>query len=839
MTDHRAPAAWTTPGSFDLGWMPPPPPPPSGPPRPDLPPPPDPGWEQAVPPPPGWAPPPPPAPRAPAPPPAPPVPPDVPGSPDRPERSRPPVGLQNLLLGLGTALVAIAVVVFTAVNWSQLDASAQGLILVALTALAGAGAHVAARRQMPATAEALGTVAVLLGLADVHAVRVGLAPAADARLFWAGGLAVVSVLAAVLGRSGAIRSPQVAAGLLGQLPLLCVLAWSGASVWEVQLAVVAQAFVVLAVVDLADVPRWARWVAASWALGAAAVLTVATALDSLVGDLLSDGPVDLHRGATGGCLATAGALALFLAWRHAESDVIRPAALGIGTLLGLAGLGFGADEVLGWETTVGLVALVAALVVLAARRIPRAWGDAPSLAAGLVGAVAVLPLLGAMASMLVAASRVSAEAWERSGATAAASLQLADAHDYGSLGLALQLAALAVGVAAFVRRGSGRVAVAALAVLGLAALVTSPLLAPLTITATVLVALGAVVTATAITVMVGTRHPVFAPLVSFAALAAVWAMPWAIATPGLTYAVLGTSIAAALAVAVVARRDESADIGAHACAWVVGISPLLVGLVAWDQGAADGMAWGIAAAVAAALGIVGTLVLDPTGKGSPCAVAMRTGVELAALVAFLVSQVGTLAMAEPGGASLALAAGAIGFGLQAARPRRIAWGAAAAIELLALIWLRLDQASVVLVEAYTLPLAVVLLAVGLLVDRRQRRAGDEPSSWVVFGPALVVALAPTTWLAFSDPGSVRPLCGLVAGALVLVIGVAAGKRAFVDVGTAVVVALGLRQLVPVVGAMPNWATIGATGVALIAVGATFEQRRRDLKAVAKRYAALT
>ena len=103
----------------------------------------------------------------------------------------------------------------------------------------------------------------------------------------------------------------------------------------------------------------------------------------------------------------------------------------------------------------------------------------------------------------------------------------------------------------------------------------------------------------------------------------------------------------------------------------------------------------------------------------------------------------------------------------------------------------------------------------------------------------MVGLAPTTWLAFTDPGSVRPLCGLVAGAVVLVIGAAGGKRAFVDVGTAVVVALGLRQLVPVVGAMPNWATIGATGIALIAVGATFEQRRRDLRAALKRYAALT
>ena len=63
-----------------------------------------------------------------------------------PERLRPPVGLQNLLLGLGTALVAIALVVFTAVNWSRMDASVQGLILVAFTGLTAAGAAAAAGR---------------------------------------------------------------------------------------------------------------------------------------------------------------------------------------------------------------------------------------------------------------------------------------------------------------------------------------------------------------------------------------------------------------------------------------------------------------------------------------------------------------------------------------------------------------------------------------------------------------------------------------------------------------------------------------------------------------------
>jgi hypothetical protein len=42
----------------------------------------------------------------------------------------------------------------------------------------------------------------------------------------------------------------------------------------------------------------------------------------------------------------------------------------------------------------------------------------------------------------------------------------------------------------------------------------------------------------------------------------------------------------------------------------------------------------------------------------------------------------------------------------------------------------------------------------------------------------------------------------------------------------------------VLGELPNWATLGVTGLALLAVGATFEQRRRDLHDVKDRYESL-
>jgi hypothetical protein len=154
------------------------------------------------------------------------------------------------------------------------------------------------------------------------------------------------------------------------------------------------------------------------------------------------------------------------------------------------------------------------------------------------------------------------------------------------------------------------------------------------------------------------------------------------------------------------------------------------------------------------------------------------------------------------------------------------------------VWLQLASAGVTTAEAYSLPLAAVVLGAGLFVDRWSEARGEHLESWLVEGPGLVVAFAPTVVLAFTDPGLVRPLGGLIAGALVLALGAVSGRKAPVDVGAAAVIVLGLRQLAPVMGDLPSWLIIGATGAFLLALGATFEQRRRQLHDTRARYAAL-
>ncbi|WP_426571882.1 SCO7613 C-terminal domain-containing membrane protein [Aquihabitans sp. McL0605] len=785
-------------------------------------------------------------PSAPAPPPQPgwrPPPPQPPAGwdsdPSGPERSRPPVGLQNLLLGLGTSLVAVAVTVFTAVNWRQLDASVQGLILVGLTVLAGAAAALASHRAMPSTGEALGVVAVLLAIADVHALRVGLAPGADAGLFWAGGLAVVAALAWVLGRSAGIASPQIVAAALAQVPLLAVLGSIEPAPAAWLLALVAQALVVTFAADrVVPGPPWVGRIAWGWALGAVALATVAVALDAAVALAFGDeGAAATSAWAAAGLLAVA-ALALWVTWLRVESVVVRTFGSLAAAAMVLGSVWFAAMAATDGWTALALVAVAGAVLLFVTLRLPRVWGEPASILTGATAAVASLPLVGAVASMLVAASRVSPSAWHVAATQAAAGLQVPSTDVPGPAALGLHLLALAIGVLAFARRGTKAVAAGGLAVVGLTALVLSPLLASLTIAATVGLALGAVIAATVAAVVIGGRGPAWFAAIATALAAYAWATPWSLATPTLTFATLGTGLLAAVAIGAVARRDEAVEAAASASIWVAAAVPLLAGLVAVDAGLAAHDCWAVVAVAAAVLSIVGALLLDPEGDAGPVSQAMSTSIELTSLLAYLAAFAAVVELDSMPSLSLVLATGVLGFGLHAARPHRRLAGLAAGVEALAFVWIQLGSAHVTTVEAYSLPLALLLLAAGLVGERLARANRHEVGSWVTYGPALVVALAPTVWLSFTQPGAVRPLVALVAGAVVLVGGVASGRRALVDVGAATVILLGLHQIAPVVGSMPNWATIGATGVLLLAVGATFEQRRRDLKAVLRRYTAL-
>jgi hypothetical protein len=59
------------------------------------------------------------------------------------------------------------------------------------------------------------------------------------------------------------------------------------------------------------------------------------------------------------------------------------------------------------------------------------------------------------------------------------------------------------------------------------------------------------------------------------------------------------------------------------------------------------------------------------------------------------------------------------------------------------------------------------------------------------------------------------------------------------IGGAVLAADAVLLLAPYAAALPRWLVLGAAGTLLVAVGATYERRRRDLASLRARYDALS
>lgn len=134
------------------------------------------------------------------------------------------------------------------------------------------------------------------------------------------------------------------------------------------------------------------------------------------------------------------------------------------------------------------------------------------------------------------------------------------------------------------------------------------------------------------------------------------------------------------------------------------------------------------------------------------------------------------------------------------------------------------------VEAYSLPVAVLLAVVAVV---RLRREPGAPS-WATVGPVCSAALVPSTAVAVFAPDSpfLRAALVLVAGAVVCAVGVWRRWQAPTVVGAAAVVLVILEELGPVAAGLPHWVTLGCVGALLLGLGVRYEQRLRELRRAA-------
>ncbi|HLL66228.1 MAG TPA: permease [Micromonosporaceae bacterium] len=292
-------------------------------------------------------------------------------------------------------------------------------------------------------------------------------------------------------------------------------------------------------------------------------------------------------------------------------------------------------------------------------------------------------------------------------------------------------------------------------------------------------------------------------------------------------------------------------------AWLAG--SVVVGLVAalrGRTGVARVIGWQVAASTALLLALASVLA---TGRGLPetsFAVLLVAAVLLgvAALLPRVhrtettareittieaVGYVGCLAaVAVTFGQSARMAAAlfAIGavLGIAAARPGRSGRErtylivAASLAELFA-IWVLLLNVQVAAIEAYTLPFAALALITGII----QLKFRPEIGSWLAYGPALVVAFAPTLALVLLTDASEQRRVLLIAGA-VLTVAVGADRRqkAPVMVGGVVTAVATLHEFV-LFGRTLDWPVLlvlfAGAGALLIGLGARYERRRSNVR----------
>jgi hypothetical protein len=152
------------------------------------------------------------------------------------------------------------------------------------------------------------------------------------------------------------------------------------------------------------------------------------------------------------------------------------------------------------------------------------------------------------------------------------------------------------------------------------------------------------------------------------------------------------------------------------------------------------------------------------------------------------------------------------------RPAR-AGGCAA---LVAAAWVLVGNADVRVPEAYTLPLAAVLLLYA------GRGLATEPS-WSSWGPALAAGYGPPVVLGLLEPDLPRVLLVVGAATVTTVVAAVAGVQAPFLVGAGALVVVAVGRLVAVLPT-PALAAFGVAGALLLAVGAAYESRRAQARA---------
>lgn len=737
----------------------------------------------------------------------------------------------RILLGLGALCLLVAALVFIAVAWSAMGVGGRTATLLGFTAVAGALTGWAARQDLRAAAEALGVVALGLLAFDLVGARDAgwLGPVSTPGfLVVLGSVLVVAGAAAALAvrrtPAGALVGAEVVAGL----GLVAAVAGATSADW---LSV--SAGQVLAFVTSAAVVGAARTLRLSTLTAGAAVVSATTwlvlALSALGRALEHPSHPELWLDLEAWPLAVAAALAVAPALSPRLPHPVRRLALGTALLLASALLlAPVADESVTAATLAGACLLTGAA--------GTTWAVAAPWRAGFGGVLVLggLWLTVAAWTLVLAATNRLAVAAGAGWAGGAGDLLPGPEGDRVTLAawlLPVVVLAVAAALVALARTfgWADRVLapVADLHTVSAVAAATGVLTAA-SYAVPVWAVLAALLGAAAGFVARSLRHDAALPL----ALGAAFLVPAVAVSLHAEWLTLPAVLTALVLSAAVHLRRPEMEVAA--VAGLVGAGSL-AGL-GWTVGAVTGSSpeWtGAVTLGALALLVLGMPYVDRGARGEGSASVARLGTEAGALLAAGALAAAAVPGASPGSQATWLAvyltvSGAAASALALLRPDRRAAGWLGGLLLAAATWVRLADLGVEQPEAYTLPSALALLAVGLVHLRRRGGA----STLRALSPGLALALLPSLLWVLVEPGTPRSLL-LGAACLALVVtGARVRWSAPVLHGAAVGALLVLRHAAPVVDAVPRWALIGTAGVLLVTMGVTWERRLREARSVA-------
>lgn len=694
--------------------------------------------------------------------------------------------IPKILLGLGATCLLVAALVFLAVAWSSMGMGGRTVVLVALTVIAGGLMALMARKDLRTGAEAFATV--MLGLVALDVTGADNAGWLDVGEGWFEVILGATVAAAACSvaafgqRSpiGRIVAGELAAGLgalfAGFGLLVALPAGPGALVATVTTVAFAAVSERSRLRDLAlglVVVGCAWWLALALdgvdrTLHDPTLHGVWVELDGwplLAAAALAAVPAAVTRLAAPLRVCAAGAAALLLTFLATVALVDSPA-----THVALVGAG------------------VLAVAALAMHRLPSPWTWAPS---GVLVPAAVLTVFGAALQATMIAARYDIGPWSATPGRRLGPVDLplepwALMPLVGALALTLAVGASLADVrVAWPRLG---VVVASLTGAATAASYDVPLGVPF---AVLLVGLASAW-------LLEYSDP---PAIGTLALAVVLLLS-AVPSDWLTLVALATL----LGIAVVADRLDPEALGAP----LVEL-PLAGAAIGTLAAIADWPPTWTGVGVLALLGVVAILLPRPATEIGAAVTGIATVVAQAPDLTWLAVDL--------------TVAGAL-VTVSALVHRRSELGYAGTALLLGATWVRLVDTRVDTPEAYTLPLAALMLGFGLW--RMWRPASGSAAGSSALLPGLGVATVPSLLISLGDPVATRALL-LGAGCLALVlVGVWLRWSTPLLVGAGVGLLLVLREA-SYASVVPQWVVIALVGGLLTVVGVTWEQRLRDLR----------